>query len=93
MPSPIRDEYDSLRKEIYEWQNRRFSILAVSGGFVAAILGLKIVEESKQPQTWPVVSALLLLFLSAACLLTWYTRRATSSRIQRSPINKSSSTT
>lgn len=69
-------EYECLRSEIHEWQDRRFTVLVASIGFVTAILGLKIVDESAEAESWPLVSSLLLAFLSAACALIWYTRRA-----------------
>ena len=72
----MKFEYESLREEIKAWQERRFTVLAGSIVLVTGILGLKIVGESKPSESWPWASALLLVFLAAACALTWYARRA-----------------
>jgi hypothetical protein len=72
----VNNEYESLRAEIKDWQDRRFTVLSGSVALVTVILGLKVVSESPLPGVWPWVSAVLLALLSSACLLTWYAGRA-----------------
>lgn len=70
----IKNEYEALRTEIKDWQDRRFTILTGSIALVTAVLGLKVFEQPANVELWP-YSALLLLLLSCACALTWYARR------------------
>lgn len=72
----MNTEYESLRKEIIAWQERRFTILAGSVALVTGILGLKVIGESKPFENWAWASALLLVILASACALTWYAGRA-----------------
>jgi hypothetical protein len=69
----MSDEYDTLRAEMLKWQDRRFDLLKISIGLVTALLGLKlVVEHPSKGEIWPLVSSVLLLYLSGANLLTWY---------------------
>lgn len=75
----MENEYQALRSEMLQWQERRFDLLKISISLVTALLGLKLmVEPVDQRVVWPLVSALLLLFLASANLLTWYAARANS---------------
>jgi hypothetical protein len=70
-------DLESLRAEMLKWQDRRFDLLKHSTGVVTALLGFKLVAENSgatalSTSTWPLVSALLLLYLSASNTLTWY---------------------
>ena len=70
-------EFQAVRSEMLKWQDRRFDLLKHSTGVVTGLLGFKlIVEKSGLADTtapvWPLISAILLLYLSAANLLTWY---------------------
>jgi O-antigen/teichoic acid export membrane protein len=69
-------EDEKLRAEIKDWQDRRFTILTASIGLVTAVLGFKLFDQPATAEMWPWVSALLLLLLSSACILTWYAGRA-----------------
>jgi hypothetical protein len=70
----MTSEYESLRAEIKEWQDRRFTILTASIGLTTAILGFKAFDQPQTTELWP-LSVLLLLLLSCACALTWYAGR------------------
>lgn len=72
----MTSEYETLRTEIKDWQDRRFTILTASIGIVTAVLGIKIFDQPARLDLWPWISALLLLLLSSACVLTWYAARA-----------------
>lgn len=72
----MMNEYEMLRGEIKDWQDRRFTILTASVGLVTAILSLKVFDEPVRTELWPSISALLLLLLTCACALTWYAGRA-----------------
>lgn len=63
-------EYDSLRKELLEWQNRRISLLTTSTTVVTGVLALGPGIAEQMPG-WS-IALLLLLFLSASCRLTSY---------------------
>lgn len=63
-------EYELLRDEISEWQNRRFTLVGVSITVVTALLGFSQIAGIKV--TWDFISSLLLFFLSVACWLTAY---------------------
>jgi hypothetical protein len=67
-------EYDSLRKELLEWQNRRFTLLTTSTTVVTGVLALGPGVAAKVP-AWA-VALVLSLFLSAACRLTCYASEA-----------------
>jgi hypothetical protein len=67
-------EYDSLRKELLEWQSRRFALLTTSTTVVTGVLALGPGIAEKVPG-WS-VALLLLLFLSASCRLTIYAGEA-----------------
>jgi hypothetical protein len=74
-------EYNSLRREMLRWQDRRFDLLKLSIGVVTGLLGFKLIAEKFQATDgsgalWPLISSVLLLYLSAALLLTWYAARA-----------------
>jgi hypothetical protein len=72
----MNNEYEALYAEIKDWQDRRFTVLTAAIGLVTAILGLKIFDQPARIELWPWISALLLLLLSSACILTWYAGRA-----------------
>ncbi len=56
-----------------KWQDRRFDLLRISIGLITGLLGLKlVVEYPSKGDIWPLVSSVLLLYLSGANLLTWY---------------------
>jgi hypothetical protein len=70
-------ELQSLRAEMLKWQDRRFDLLKHSTGVVTGLLGFKLIAEQSgvvvsAASAWPLISAVLLLYLSAANLLTWY---------------------
>jgi FtsH-binding integral membrane protein len=62
-------EYDSLRKEIIEWQTRRFTVASGSIVAVVAVLGWAINSPSRW--SWTIVSSLLLSVIAIACYLIW----------------------
>src|SRR5947208_2340161 len=69
----MSNEYETLRAEILKWQDRRFDLLKISIGLITGLLGLKlVVEYPSKGDIWPLVSSVLLLYLSGANLLTWY---------------------
>jgi hypothetical protein len=60
-----------------KWQDRRFDLLKHSTSVVTGLLGFKLIAErsgiaESTASVWPLISAVLLLYLSAANLLTWY---------------------
>lgn len=61
-------EYDTLRKEIMEWQSRRFSVATGSLVIVIAILGWAV--NSPEKWSWAVVSSILFAMLTIASYLT-----------------------
>lgn len=63
-------EYDFLRKEILEGQNRRFTIISGTTAIVTAFIGW--VVNNPTQWTWTLSSALLLLIISSANYLTWF---------------------
>ena len=67
-------EYVSLRNEILLWQNRRFLMLSATIVIITAIFGLNKGTGNSIPAH--LISAILLLFLSGACLLTAYCGRS-----------------
>lgn len=74
----MNQEYESLGAEILKWQDRRFQLIEISIGLVTAIIGLDLVMKPSTPEHWPLISSVLLAFLSSAGLLTWYAGRANS---------------
>ena len=73
----MKTEYEILREEIIKWQDRRFELLKISITVVTGLLGFKLVTEhfssaASNNVVWPYISAVLLLFLAATNLLTWY---------------------
>ena len=70
MIAEYEKEYELLRIEMMEWQNRRFAIVGISITLVSALLGAGQVAGAKLP--WEFVTVLGLFFLSVACLLTAY---------------------
>lgn len=67
------EEYESLRKEILEWQNRRFLLVAASITLVTGVLGLGL---NALGNLWVIISSLLFLFLACATILSWYAGKA-----------------
>ncbi len=63
------DEYESLRAEVLQWQNRRFQLVGASITLVTGVLGLGLKELANG---WSVISSLLLLVLTCAVFLSWY---------------------
>ncbi len=63
-------EYDSLWKELLEWQRRRVTLLTTSITIVVAVLGIGQGFSERVP--WWTITTLLLLMLSATCELTAY---------------------
>lgn len=63
-------EYDALRNEIIEWQNRRFQVLTASITVVGAVLGFGQAAQDKI--SFELVETGLMLFLSVACVITGY---------------------
>jgi undecaprenyl pyrophosphate phosphatase UppP len=70
----MTDEYNSLRKEIIEWQNRRFLILGITITLVSGILGLKTNAVSSNISLY--ISSILLFILASSSCLIWYCGRA-----------------
>ena len=69
------NDIESLRAEMLKWQDRRFDLLKHSTGVVTGLLGFSLLFEkggNSSVSVWPLVSAMLLLYLSGANLLTWY---------------------
>ena len=67
-------EYASLRTEIFYWQNFRFVLLAASITLLSGIIGFGV-KNPDQSQLWVNSSCMLLLFLTAAVILSWYAGR------------------
>lgn len=67
-----KEDYQSTRAEILQWQTARFTLITVSSALIVAILGIAIKDGSVQPEYYWAVSSLLLSFLLVAVLLTWY---------------------
>ena len=73
----MNPEYEALRSEMLKWQDRRFDLLKLSISVVTGLLGFKLIVEkfdasSSGGTLWPLISAVLLLYLAGANLLTWY---------------------
>jgi hypothetical protein len=62
-------EYETLRKEILQWQNQRFAIGTGSLVVVFAILGWAITASEKW--AWPVLSSVILALLVLVAYLSW----------------------
>lgn len=65
----MQDEYESLRAEVLQWQNRRFQLVGASITLVTGVLGL---GSNAMASGWSVISSLLLLVLTCAVFLSWY---------------------
>lgn len=70
-------EYSAIRAEMLKWQDRRFDLVKHSTTVVTGLLGFKLVLDTTtsgihSPTYWPLVSSLLLLYLSATNVLIWY---------------------
>jgi cell division protein FtsW (lipid II flippase) len=63
-------EYDSLRQELLEWQNRRITLLTTSCTVATGVLTFGQAFGPRIP--WWTISIVLLVLLSAACYLTGY---------------------
>ena len=63
------EEYISLRKEILQWQARRFFLITTTATLVTGILGFGIGNIEKM---WFMISSSLLLFLACTTSLSWY---------------------
>lgn len=61
-------EYETLRKEIMDWQSRRFSVVTGSLVLVIAILGWAVTAPDKW--SWTVVSSIIFAMLSIAGYMT-----------------------
>lgn len=72
----MTEEYEALRAEMLEWQNRRFTILTVTITLVVGILGLEGVLTGESTLGWWLVASLLWFFLGSSAALTWYAGRA-----------------
>ncbi len=68
----MKEEYEAVRPEMLRWQDRRFDMLKLSITLVVGLLGLKLLTPGSLADVWPFVSSVLLLYLAAANLLTWY---------------------
>lgn len=66
----LNNEYDSLRQEILNWQDKRFTMVSGSIILVTAILG--IIVKNNTSISGEILSSVLLAFLTCVCLLTWY---------------------
>lgn len=64
----VEKEYESLRKEIIEWQNRRFTVASGSLVAIAAILGWILNKPNEL--SWAIVASSILLIISIACFLS-----------------------
>lgn len=65
------DEYESLRAEILQWQNRRFQLVGASITLVTGVLGLGL-DANAMASSGSVIASLLLLVLACAVFLSWY---------------------
>jgi protein-S-isoprenylcysteine O-methyltransferase Ste14 len=73
-----RDDYQSVRQEILQWQGFRFTLFTASTAVVTGVLGFVLGSSEKKnseqwvEQWWFVISVLLLVFLGCVALLTWF---------------------
>jgi hypothetical protein len=72
----MNEEYEAIRAEMLEWQQRRIDVLKISTALIAGLLGLKILSTDTLTWAWPYLATTLLLFLAASVLLTWYAGEA-----------------
>lgn len=63
-------EYESLREEILNWQEKRFTLASASIVLITTALGF--ISEGKNTWPWEVSTSIILVFLLCVCLLTWY---------------------
>lgn len=63
----MEKEYETLRLEILQWQNRRFDIMAGSIIGTTAILGW--IVSTPNNWSWAIAASIPLTFLSCACFL------------------------
>ena len=67
-------EYECLRQEILQWQQRRFFLLSSSIVVVTAVFGLGKGGQSLIPSDF--MASILIIFLSVACYITAYCGRS-----------------
>lgn len=77
----LDDEYTAIRAEMLRWQDRRFDLIKHSTSVVTSLLGFKLVISTVSSAAtgvdhWPLVTALLLLYLSSINVVMWYCGRA-----------------
>ena len=66
-------EYQALRQEIMQWQDRRFIVIGTTIAFVSALVGA--IATKPGSCSWALATSLLLAFLSAAvCLIRQFAR-------------------
>ena len=66
----MNTEFEALRNAIVQWQARRMALVGFSVAILTAFLGLSKTFSSSIP--WPLISLLLLLFISVICYLSAY---------------------
>src|ERR1041384_3337493 len=62
-------EYETLRKEIMQWQAQRFAVASGTLVVVFAILGWSVNASDKW--SWPVLSSVILALLTLVAYLSW----------------------
>lgn len=59
-----KNEYDSIRNEILQWQKIRYTLLSVAIIYEAALLNLKWEKYDNLSNSWAIISIVLLIFFS-----------------------------
>jgi len=69
-PTNLKEkEYETLRKEIMQWQAQRFALATGSLVVVFAILGWAVNASDKW--SWPLLSSVILALLTLVAYLSW----------------------
>jgi hypothetical protein len=67
--TPMREEYESIREEILQWQEYRFLVLGAATALIAGVLAFELKDISEH---WVGISAMLVCFVALAEMLSWY---------------------
>lgn len=67
----MNDEALELRREIQNWQTRKFTIFAATTSFVTALSAYLATSADKIDVDWRIVACFFYLIIGAACLVTW----------------------
>ena len=67
------DEYQALRREILDWQNRRQQIMTFSSATATVMLGW--ITSKSSDWSWTIASSVVITFLSVTYYLAWLSDR------------------